>query len=242
LPFDPFQNTLPRARLIFPLDLPTKSAALNYVELLKGSVGFFKVGLELFSSQGPSIIEEIRSLAPEVGIFLDLKLHDIPATISRAMEAIARLGVHMTTVHAQGGPEMLRAAVKAAGQTKVLAVTLLTSLAPAAMQELAPDYRAPGALALHLAKRAVATSCHGVVASPLETLLLREHLGDEPILVTPGIRPSWAQVSSDDQSRTGTPAQALADGASYLVVGRPIRDAKDPLKAAQRILAELASS
>jgi orotidine-5'-phosphate decarboxylase len=241
LPFHPFLNKEPRARLIFPLDLPNRGEALRYVSLLSGSVGWFKVGLELFSALGPDIISQVRDLAPETGVFLDLKLHDIPATVARAMESVSKLGVHMTTVHAQGGPVMLKAATAHAGDTKVLAVTVLTSLAPGAMLELSPEFKAPGALTMHLAKRAMATSCHGIVASSQEIKLLRSELGGDTILVIPGIRPSWVKVESDDQSRTGTPAQAIADGASFLVVGRPIRDAADPKAAAERILDELHS-
>jgi orotidine-5'-phosphate decarboxylase len=232
-------NLSPRERIVFPLDLSSAEEALRFVSLLSGTVGCFKVGLQLFSAEGPSIIRRIKDIAPDAKIFLDLKLHDIPATVGRAMDSISRLGVDLTTVHAQGGPEMLKAAVSRAGDVKVLAVTLLTSLAPAAMAELAPEYRAPGALTLHLAKRATATSCHGIVASSQEVALLRKTVGPDPILVIPGIRPSWVKVDGDDQMRTGTPGEAIANGATLLVIGRPIRDAEDPRKAASMIVEEI---
>jgi orotidine-5'-phosphate decarboxylase len=224
------------------LDLSTADEALRFASLLSGVVGCFKVGLQLFASEGPEVIRKIKDKAPDSRIFLDLKLHDIPATVSGAMRGISRLGVDLATVHAQGGPEMLKAAVSEAGNVLVLAVTLLTSLAPAAMAELAPEYRAPGALTLHLAKRAVATSCRGIVASGQELPLLRKSLGTGPILVIPGIRPSFAAVSGDDQARIVTPGEAIRDGATLLVIGRPISRAADPNRAASLILEEISEA
>jgi orotidine-5'-phosphate decarboxylase len=137
---------------------------------------------------------------------------------------------------------MLKAASDNAGRAKVLAVTVLTSLAPSAMAELSPEYQAPGALARHLAKRAMASSCHGLVCSPQEARELRDIAGEGPLIVVPGVRPAWANVASDDQARTGTPAQAIADGADLLVVGRPVRDADDPRKAAGLLLSEISEA
>lgn len=230
----------PRERLIFPLDLPDWASASAMAKKLDGHVGWFKVGLELFVAEGPAVVGRLRDLAPETRIFLDLKLHDIPATVGLAMAAASRLGADLITVHAQGGEAMLKAAVDKAGRTGVLAVTVLTSLNPAEMNELDSAHREPGALVRTLAARAVAAGCYGLVASGQEAALLRREFGPGPALVIPGIRPAWAQVAGDDQKRTATPAEAVRDGADYLVIGRPIRDAADPAEAADKIVAELA--
>ncbi len=226
-------------RLIFPLDLPSWDAASAMARRLNGHVGWFKVGLELFIAEGPSVVSRLRDLAPETKIFLDLKLHDIPATVGLAMKSAARLGPELITIHAQGGPEMMAAAVENACDTKVLAVTVLTSLNPANLTELAPENRNPGALVEILAERAIASGCHGLVASGHELAPLRSRFGDQPLLIIPGIRPSWVSVPGDDQKRTATPKEAIAAGATYLVIGRPIRDAADPVEAADRIVAEM---
>lgn len=226
-------------RLIFPLDLPDWETASAMARRLNGHVGWFKVGLELFIAEGPPVIARLRELAPETKIFLDLKLHDIPATVGLAMTSAARLGTDLITVHAQGGESMLRAAVENAGDSRVLAVTVLTSLNPADMTELSSEAKQKGALVSILAKRAISAGCHGLVASGHEVAALRNQLGAEPLLVIPGIRPAWVQVAGDDQKRTATPAEAVRDGADLLVIGRPIRDAKDPVEAADRIVDEL---
>ncbi len=226
-------------RLIFPLDLPDWPTAAKMAKTLNGHVGWFKVGLELFIAEGPPVLARLRELAPDTKIFLDLKLHDIPATVGLAMAAAARLQPEMITVHAQGGEPMLRAAVERAGQALVLAVTVLTSLNPTDMSELTPEARQTGALVNILAGRALAAGCHGLVASGHEVASLRRAFGAKPRLVIPGIRPAWAQVAGDDQKRTATPAEAVRDGADYLVIGRPIRDAQNPAEAADRIAAEL---
>ena len=206
---------------------------------LNGHVGWFKVGLELFISAGPPVLDRLRDLAPETKIFLDLKLHDIPATVGLAAASAARLGPEMLTVHAQGGLEMMRAAVERAGAALVLAVTVLTSLDPAAWEGLNPEYKAPGALVRFLAGRAEAAGCGGLVASGLEVRILKAAF-PEMKLVVPGLRPAWARVDGDDQKRTATPRETVRDGADYLVIGRPIRDAPDPVEAADRLAAELA--
>ncbi len=230
----------PVERLIFPLDLPNWAVAETFARRLNGHVGWFKVGLELFIAEGPPVLARLREIAPDTKIFLDLKLHDIPATVGLAMASAARLGADMITVHAQGGLAMMRAAVERAGQTRVLAVTVLTSLNPADMNELSPENRAPGGLVRILAARALEAGCHGLVASGHEVAALRQNFGPEPRLVIPGIRPAWAQVAGDDQKRTATPREAVAGGADFLVIGRPIRDAADPAEAADRVAAELA--
>jgi len=229
----------PIDRLIFPLDLPDWAAAEKMARALNGHVGWFKVGLELFISAGPSALARLRDLAPETKIFLDLKLHDIPATVGLASAAAARLGPEMFTVHAQGGLEMMKAAVDRAGPATVLAVTVLTSLEPAFWEELAPEFRAPTALVSLLAGRALAAGCGGLVASGQEIKALRTAFPGMK-LVVPGLRPAWAKVAGDDQKRTATPFEAVRDGADYLVIGRPIRDAPDPAEAADRLAAELA--
>jgi orotidine-5'-phosphate decarboxylase len=229
----------PIERLIFPLDLPDWAAAEKMARTLNGHVGWFKVGLELFISAGPSVLARLRDLAPETKIFLDLKLHDIPATVGLASAAAARLGPEMFTVHAQGGLAMMKAAVDRAGPAAVLAVTVLTSLEPASWEELAPEFRAPVTLVRLLASRARAAGCGGLVASGQELKTLRTAF-PEMKLVVPGLRPAWAQVPGDDQKRTATPGEAVRDGADFLVIGRPIRDAPDPVEAADRLAAELA--
>lgn len=234
------QKLKPVERLIFPLDLPDWNAARAMAKTLGGHVGWFKVGLELFIAEGPAVVGRLRDLAPDTKIFLDLKLHDIPATVAGGISSAVRLGAEMLTVHAQGGKEMLKAAVDKAGpDTIVLAVTVLTSLNPAGMPELAAEYRQPGALVSHLAGQALEAGCHGLVASGHEVAILRRNFGSGPRLVIPGIRPAWSQVAGDDQKRTATPREAVDDGADYLVIGRPIRDAENPAEAADRIVAEL---
>ncbi|MDR1922095.1 MAG: orotidine-5'-phosphate decarboxylase [Candidatus Adiutrix sp.] len=229
----------PAERIIFPLDLPDWAAASRLAGLLNGHVGWFKVGLELFIAEGPQVIAKLKDKAPETKIFLDLKLHDIPATVGLAMASAAGLGADLITVHAQGGREMMKAAVDNAGRTGVLAVTALTSLNPADFPELTEAARRPGALVIMLAGRAIEAGCRGLVASGRETALLREAFGSRPWLVIPGIRPTWARVAGDDQKRTAAPLEAVKAGADFLVIGRPIRDAADPAEAADRVAAEL---
>ncbi|MDR0621646.1 MAG: orotidine-5'-phosphate decarboxylase [Deltaproteobacteria bacterium] len=229
----------PAKRLALPLDVPDRARALALAKALAGKVGFFKVGLELFVSEGPSLLSDLRQASPEAGIFLDLKLHDIPATVGRAAESAKALKVDLLTVHAQGGLEMMKAAAAKAGQTTVLGVTLLTSLDPSSLDELTEEYRKPGLYAARLAQRALIAGCGGLVCSCLETADLRARFGPAPLLVTPGIRPDWGQVANDDQKRVGTVGSALAAGSDLLVIGRPIRDAPDPAEACDRILEEI---
>jgi orotidine-5'-phosphate decarboxylase len=227
-------------RLVVALDTPSREQALAWARSLRGRVGLVKVGLELFTAAGPALLGELAALG--VGVFLDLKLHDIPNTVERAARNCARLGVRLITVHAAGGRAMLTAAAAgaAAGATgerpRVLAVTVLTSLDDAALDELGiPGGAAARVLAwATLAHRA---GCDGVVCSPQELAELRRRLGAGFILLAPGIRPAGAEVG--DQRRVATPAAAMAAGADYLVVGRPITAASDPVAAAEAIVAEL---
>jgi orotidine-5'-phosphate decarboxylase len=229
----------PRERLVFPLDFPTLAEARAAAEVLAPAVGVLKVGLELFVHAGP----EAARLGEAVGreVFLDLKLHDIPETVERAVAAAAGLGVRYLTVHAAGGAAMLSRAVAQAARAPspltVLAVTVLTSLdeGDLAGQGVAGTAREQ---VLRLARLAWDAGVRGFVASPAEARALRDALGPEALLVTPGIRPAGA--GAGDQKRVATPAQAIADGADLLVVGRPIRDAADPRAAAEAVVAEIA--
>jgi orotidine-5'-phosphate decarboxylase len=234
----------PKDYIIFPLDLPDYDQAMSYVDLLKGHVGLFKVGLELFISEGPDILKSIKE-AGGAGIFLDLKLHDIPATVQRAFMAASLHGPEFVTVHCDEGGEILRnVAEHNPGGTKILAITVLTSLNQKKLKELgyAPKYAEDlTALVLLRARMAKEAGCHGVVCSGLEVGMIRRELGPELIAVTPGIRPAWSVVSQDDQKRIVTPADAVNNGADYIVVGRPIRDAKNPADAAKRVADEIAS-
>jgi len=229
-----------RDRLIVALDTLELPAAEALVDRLNGLVGHFKVGSALFTAAGPSAVEMVRRRGGEV--FLDLKFHDIPATVAAAVRAAARLGVGLLTVHASGGSTMLEAAMAAArtaggARPRIVAVTVLTSLDRAALQrELSVPVAVEGH-ALHLADLARAAGCDGVVASPREAARLRAILGPAAVIVTPGIR--LGGEGADDQARTATPAAAVRAGADYLVVGRPITGAADPAAAAAAILAEV---
>lgn len=228
--------------IIFPLDVPSEQEAMRYVDLLGRDVGMFKVGLELFIRSGPEIVRFIRSSSP-AGIFLDLKLHDIPATVSRAMGIVADLKVTFATVHCGETPRMLEAAVRGAGgKVAVLGVTVLTSVANEDLrsagfrEELASE---PAVLVLQRAQAARSAGCAGVVCSGHEVTMIRKHLGADFVVVTPGIRPKWEVSGPDDQRRVMTPGRAVASGSDYLVIGRPIREAGDPCQAARRIAEEI---
>jgi len=230
--------------IIFPLDVSTLEEAKHYTELLSDKVGMFKVGLELFIRCGPDIVKMIKETG-EAGIFLDLKLHDIPATVSRAMRIIGGLGVTFATVHCGESLQMLEAAVSgASGQVKVLGVTVLTSVSKQNIEaagfrtDLVSDV---SQLVLKRVEMAESSGCSGVVCSGREVSLIRKHVGDDFIIVTPGIRPEWSVVGSDDQQRITTPAEAIRNGSDYLVIGRPIRDAVDPANAVRRIEMEIES-
>jgi len=234
----------PKDYIIFPLDVPSPESAKQYIDLLAGSVGMFKVGLELFIRSGPQIIRTIHE-SDTAGVFLDLKLHDIPVTVSRAMAGIADLGVEFATVHCGENRQMLEAAVKGGGgKVGVLGVTVLTSVSGPDLQAAGfkePYHRDVSRLVLKRATAARDAGCAGVVCAGHEVEMIKSHLGKEFITVTPGIRPAWETAGGDDQKRVTTPAQAVKRGADFLVIGRPIRDAEDPKAAAIRIAGEIAS-
>lgn len=229
--------------LIFALDLPTQEKAKTYIRQLADQVGMFKIGLELFIQSGPSIIRLIQEQS-EAGIFLDLKLHDIPATVRRAMERIAQMKVSFATVHCGESRAMLQAAVEGGkGQVGVLGVTVLTSVSQTDIRSAGFRAEFDQDLAKLVELRAGSArdaGCAGVVCSPWEAQTVKKQFGGDFLAVTPGIRPEWER-KADDQARITTPSQAIANGADYLVVGRPIRDAGDPREAADRIVAEIQS-
>ncbi|MDF3069129.1 MAG: Orotidine 5-phosphate decarboxylase [Polyangiaceae bacterium] len=230
-----------RDRLAFALDYPTLAEASAGAARVAEVVGVLKVGLELFVAEGPAAVK----LGVQLGsrVFLDLKLHDIPETVERAVATAGQLGASYLTLHAAGGPRMLEVAAERAEREgaglKLLAVTVLTSLDAGDLQAIGVS-APPTEQALRLGKLARSVGVHGLVCSTAEVAALREALGPEAILVTPGIRPAGAAVG--DQKRVGTPASALRDGSSLLVVGRPIRDAADPVAAARSILDEMSGA
>ena len=224
-----------RERLIVALDVSTAREAQALVQRIGEAAGIYKVGLQLFTAEGPRVVRELVSSGRRV--FLDLKLHDIPNTVRHAVESTIELGAYMLTVHAAGGAAMLRAATQVAGdRLNILAVTVLTSLGDDDMQEIGVSGRVADQ-ALRMAELAQNTGCHGVVTSPREASLLRKALGEGFAIVTPGVRPSGTE--SHDQQRIATPAEAIANGASHIVVGRPITHAPDPAVAAQAIISEM---
>ena len=228
--------------IVFPLDVPSVKTAQHYVELLSESVGMFKVGLELFIRSGLGIIDFIKA-SGTAEVFLDLKLHDIPATVFRAMESIADLGVAFATVHCGETPRMLEAAVEGAkGRVGILGVTVLTSVASEDIKASGFRdifYDDMGRLVVKRAAMAKAAGCTGIVCSGLEVKIIKERFGRDFIAVTPGIRPEWDVTGKHDQRRITTPGRAVSDGSDYLVIGRPIRDATDPKAAAVRIAHEI---
>ena len=229
------------AKLIVALDVPSAAAALEMVERLRGHVSCFKVGLELFSSEGPSLVRELVRQGNRV--FLDLKLHDISNTVRGASREAARLGVTMFTVHAAGGRGMMTAAAEGASEGAgggqpplVLGVTVLTSLTNADLTEIGLN-ESSLATATRLARLAHASGLGGVVASPHEAAFIRQSVGTGFAIVTPGIRP--AASVRHDQARSATPHAAIRAGADFLVVGRPITQAADPASAADAIAEEI---
>jgi len=226
--------------LIFALDVPGKKEAKHYAKVLEGVVGCFKIGLELFISEGPDIVKMIQDQSA-ANIFLDLKLHDIPATVRGALRSAKKLGVRYITIHSTEGEEILETAQEVKGSgLEVLAVTVLTSTSASSLASLGirEDINA-AALVLDRAIRAQNSGCAGVVCSGEEAKLVKSKCGGDFKIVVPGIRPEWAHVLGDDQNRIATPSQAIEDGADMIVVGRPIRDANDPREAAQKIIEEI---
>ena len=228
--------------IIFPLDVASMKEAGHWVELLAEGVGLFKVGLELFIRSGPAIIRTINE-AGGAGVFLDLKLHDIPNTVCRAMRGIAELGVRFATVHCGENQRMLEAAVDGSqGKVDVLAITVLTSVSAEDIKSIGyrPDiYGDISELVLKRAAMARQAGCAGVVCSGLEARAIKHRISPEFTAVTPGIRPSWSVNRKDDQQRVVTPAEAVRNGSDYLVIGRPIRDAQEPLQAVLKIAREI---
>jgi orotidine-5'-phosphate decarboxylase len=228
-------------RLIFPLDMPDAHQACKYVTLLGNQVGVFKVGLELFVSEGPSIVKAVADLT-EAKIFLDLKFHDIPATVQRTIRSGSCLQkASFITVHCD--PVLLDAVVSVvADHIKILVVTVLTSLDSKALfslgirEELAAE---PIQLVLQRAAMAKQAGCAGIICSGREAAAVKNRFGEELVVVTPGIRPDWADVKKDDQARVVTPYLAVKNGADYIVVGRPIRTADNPVEAAARVVEEI---
>ena len=231
--------------IIFPLDVPSVDAARNFVRLLSKDVGMFKVGLELFVRSGPDLVRWILE-SGTAGVFLDLKFHDIPATVSRAMSGVAALGATFASVHCGENPDMLKAAVEGgSGNVGVLGVTVLTSVSGQNITAagFCPEFgENPTRLVMKRAQMAKAAGCIGIVCSGQEVSAVKSRFGREFIAVTPGIRPLWDGVSKDDQQRITTPAQAVLNGSDYIVIGRPIRNAEDPQSAAKRIADEIANA
>ncbi|HVS67021.1 MAG TPA: orotidine-5'-phosphate decarboxylase [Mycobacteriales bacterium] len=217
------------------LDTGDLATATRWAQAVGPHVSTLKVGLELFCAEGPGAVEKIRSAA-DVALFLDLKLHDIPATVGGAARSVAPLAPDYLTVHASGGSAMIAAAAQALPDTKITAVTILTSLADADLDEL--GIAGPSADAVvRLAKLAVAAGARALVCSPQEVAMVRAAVGGAVTLITPGVRP--ADAAHDDQARVATPERALADGADIVVIGRPITGAADPGEAAAAIAASL---
>jgi orotidine-5'-phosphate decarboxylase len=227
-----------RDRLIVALDFAHEEKARALVQLLGDTVGFYKVGKELFTAAGPSIVRHLVTGGKKV--FLDLKFHDIPNTVAGAVRTAASLGVSLLTVHASGGSKMLKAAAEAAAQSAgrptVLAVTVLTSLASADLVEVGVTDDVESQV-LRLTGLALSAGCGGIVASAQEASRLRHALGTGFTLVTPGIRPAGGVAG--DQARVVTPEDAIRAGANYLVVGRPITASDDPQAAARAITAQI---
>lgn len=226
-------------KIIIALDVNTIKEEERLLNILSPHIKIFKVGMGLFYSCGPKAIDVIKKYDREV--FLDLKFHDIPNTVCSSSRAAVRLGVFMFNVHAQGGSEMMKAAVEAAEEEsqrlgidrpRILGVTVLTSMDKDILQEVGVN-KSPKEQVLHLARLARESGLDGVVASPQEIAAVRKEIGEDFLIVTPGIRPEG--VDAQDQKRTATPKEAFAKGADYIVIGRPITKAKDPAKALEGI-------
>lgn len=233
---DPIEEA--RRRLIVALDVPSAAAAFELVNRLESSCQWFKVGLELFVAAGPSIVESL--VRRGYSVFLDLKFHDIPNTVAGAVRSATVLGARMMTVHAGGGPAMLAAAQTALDgmddPPRLLAVTVLTSMDQAQVNAVGIG-KSLSAQAELLARMALNTGISGFVCSPKESAAIRHLAGPDGAVVVPGIRPAGGELG--DQKRIATPAEALRNGASHLVVGRPITQASDPARAAEAILKEM---
>jgi orotidine-5'-phosphate decarboxylase len=227
----------PRERLIVALDVSTAAAAQKIVAAVGDSALTYKVGMQLYTAEGPQVVRDL--VASGRRVFLDLKYHDIPNTVSGAVRAAAQLGATMLTVHASGGGKMLRAAVDAARTASgliVLAVTVLTSMEESDLEKIGIRGTVAASV-IRLATIALASGCQGVVTSAREAVSLRAELGNDFAIVVPGVRP--AGMGHGDQVRVATPAEAIAAGASHIVVGRPIIEAADPAAEARAILGQM---
>ncbi len=227
--------------LILALDVPTREAAAPILRQLRGQLRWVKLGLQMFTAYGPNYVREVAGMG--FNIFLDLKLHDIPNTVAKAVESLGPLPIQMLTLHTAGGGEMMRAAKAAQLKTNpnllLLGVTVLTSTDDAGLREIGINATSPDQVA-RLGQLAADSGLRGLVCSPLEVAMLRRQLPAGIQLITPGIRPA-SEAGSDDQKRVMTPADAARAGSTYIVVGRPILQAADPADAARAILAELSS-
>ncbi len=228
------------SELIAALDVRNRAEAVEKVKAIGEAVGFYKIGLELFTAEGPDVVKAVKDLGKRV--FLDLKLHDIPRTVERAVRSGGRLGVDLMTIHSVGGRAMIRAAADAAAEfgangPKILAVTVLTSLDQSDLADVGVVGRTPAEQVAAMARFATENGAHGLVCSPMEVGALSKALRAGTLFVTPGVRPAGAAVG--DQKRVATPADAVRDGATHLVVGRPILGASDPAAAARAIRAEM---
>lgn len=237
IPFSAHVALGARQRLIVALDVSSAAQARDIVRALDESVLTYKVGMQLYTAEGPRVVRDLVAAGKQV--FLDLKYHDIPNTVAAAVREASQLGVSILTVHAAGGGKMLRAAVDAASANPdlmVLAVTVLTSMDEDDLTKIGVRGKVVDSV-LRLGAIAIADGCHGLVASAHEASTLRTELGDTFAIVTPGVRP--AGTVAGDQARVTTPAAAIASGATYIVVGRPITGAADPVAAAKAILKEI---
>jgi len=242
----PEEQTSNKEKLILALDVSEYDYAIELIDRFRDVIEIFKVGLELYTVAGPAIIKEIHKRDRKV--FLDLKFHDIPTTVSKAGIAAARLGVFMLNVHASGGLEMMRQCredivnvclKENLDKPKIIAVTVLTSMTQDTLKSDIGLQHSLNTHVRHLAGLSLKAGLDGVVASAMEAAMIRSHCGRGFLIVTPGIRPSWS--SADDQSRTMTPRQALAQGADFLVMGRAILNHSNPMKAIELIHKEIAS-
>jgi orotidine-5'-phosphate decarboxylase len=222
-------------KIIVALDVPTKERALELVELLRDEISFFKIGLQLYTAEGPEVVRAV--LATGAKVWLDLKLYDIPNTVARAVESASTLGVQMLTIHLSGGSEMIRAATAArASNMLILGVTVLTSATKQTLHEVGITATVEDQV-LRLARLGAEAGIDGIVASPHEIKPLRREFGDKIKIAVQGIRPSWAEPG--DQKRFMTPREAIEAGADYIGIGRPITGHAQPGEAVARILQEL---
>lgn len=230
----------PRDRLIVALDVSSADAALSLATTLDGRCRWLKIGMELFYSEGRDLVRRLQDRG--FCIFLDLKVHDIPNTAAAAVRSVASLGVQLLTLHASGGAAMMQAASAEAERLVeaplLAAVTVLTSMDEAQLRAVSVE-KTPQQQVLSLAALALASGMRGLITSPLELPALRRDFGPRPILIVPGVRPP--ESAADDQRRTATPKQAMQDGASFLVVGRPITKAQNPAESTEAILQQMAA-